>query len=77
MLYRVMGVWWIGTNFVDRGEITFSAEAVKQDMEITGHPVLRVSMSISGEGDQKPEELDVFVTLRHLGPDGKEGMFKA
>jgi len=43
-------------------------------MEITGHPVLRVSMSISGEGEQKPEELDVFVTLRHVGPDGKEGM---
>ena len=48
---------------------------MKQDIEVTGHPVLRVAMSISGEGKQKPEELDVFITLRHLGPDGKEGMF--
>lgn len=50
----------------------FFTEPLKEKLEITGHPVLRVSMSLAPSGGSNPTDMDLFVTLRHIGPDGKE-----
>ena len=53
--------------------VQFTTAAFKQPMEITGHPTVRLSLSLSSRENSSPSEIDVFVTLRHLNPTGKEG----
>ena len=52
----------------------FCTSPFEEETEITGHLTAHLNLSLSQDGDSPnvPSELDVFVTLRHLGPDGKE-----
>ncbi|KAK3680736.1 hypothetical protein LTR37_021091 [Vermiconidia calcicola] len=52
----------------------FVAPAFEQETEITGHVTAHVNLSATkqdGSG-HTPGEIDVFVTLRHVNPEGKE-----
>ncbi|KAK4643236.1 hypothetical protein QC761_403420 [Podospora bellae-mahoneyi] len=44
-----------------------------QEMEITGHIVAHLNVSVSPDvGGPTPSDIDLFLTLRHIGKDGKE-----
>jgi predicted acyl esterase len=54
--------------------VQFTTPPFEQETEITGHLVAHLAVSGS-KGDEQsttPSEIDVFVTLRHISPEGKE-----
>lgn len=55
-------------------QLQFSTAAFEEPTEITGHIVahLNVSATPSKLSDSTPSEIDIFLTLRHVGPDGRE-----
>ncbi|PWY97384.1 alpha/beta-hydrolase [Testicularia cyperi] len=44
----------------------------ERETEITGHPTLRLLVSVAEQEGHTPSEIDLFVTLRHLDAGGKE-----
>lgn len=47
--------------------------AFAEETEIAGHPTVNLIMSVGQDSQGRtPQELDVFVTLRHIDPTGKE-----
>ena len=55
-----------------KGEISFATSPFTHETEITGHPLVRLTISLGTRDGSSPTDLDVFVTLRHIGTDGKE-----
>lgn len=52
--------------------ISFEVQFDKET-EIAGHPTANLVYSVKKRADgTAPRDIDVFVTLRHIGPDGKE-----
>ncbi|KAB2099348.1 hypothetical protein AG0111_0g12239 [Alternaria gaisen] len=67
MSYRALG------NIKDPNFISFFTAPFEHDTEITGHSVARLSISVTQDlYGPMPSDIDVFVTLRYLGPDGRE-----
>ena len=58
------------------GAVSFSTKPFDQETEITGHPFARLSVSLEERNGLNPSEIDLFVTIRHLNVEGKEGMFQ-
>ncbi|KAI0131924.1 Alpha/Beta hydrolase protein [Xylariales sp. AK1849] len=54
------------------GSVQFKTAPFEKVIEITGHPTLRISLSLSSRDDSAPTEMDVFVTLRHRNAKGDE-----
>ena len=54
------------------GDVTFHSAPFSEKTEITGHPVVRLNVALQPKDGSKPSEIDLFVTLRHFGTDGKE-----
>ena len=54
------------------GSVRFRTPVATHKIEVTGHPVTRLSVSMSGKDGSKPSEIDLFVTLRHYDDEGKE-----
>lgn len=53
--------------------LQFSTPPVKEEIEITGHIVARLNVSTTAYvGGTLPRDIDLFVTLRHISPEGKE-----
>ncbi|KAJ5683594.1 hypothetical protein N7462_006759 [Penicillium macrosclerotiorum] len=53
--------------------VQFSTPAFEQETEITGHIVAHLNVSMSANpGSATPQDLDLFITLRHISPEGKE-----
>ncbi|KAI9149642.1 Cocaine esterase [Paramyrothecium foliicola] len=53
--------------------LRFSTGPFEDEMEVTGHVVARLNVAVTGDQDSTtPSDIDLFVTLRHLGPDGNE-----
>ncbi|KAK3117132.1 hypothetical protein LTR53_001789 [Teratosphaeriaceae sp. CCFEE 6253] len=55
--------------------VQFQTEAFDAETEITGHIVAHLSVSASkASADQptEPSDIDLFITLRHISPEGKE-----
>ena len=53
--------------------LQFTTAPFEEEIEITGHVVSRLSVSVTADpGGPTPSDIDLFVTLRYLGPDGKE-----
>lgn len=51
----------------------FCTAPFDQETEITGHIVAHLNLSLTRDNDRKSRsDIDVFVTLRHLGPEGEE-----
>ncbi|KAF7590096.1 hypothetical protein BBP40_003252 [Aspergillus hancockii] len=57
--------------------VQFSSDPFEQEVEITGHPLAHLSVSTSAAEFSKiqPQEMDLFVTLRHFDPQGKEILY--
>ncbi|KAK0744280.1 Alpha/Beta hydrolase protein [Apiosordaria backusii] len=52
---------------------TVPSEMSGQEMEITGHIVAHLNVSVSPDrSGPTPSDIDLFLTLRHIGADGKE-----
>ncbi|KAJ9479905.1 PepX_C domain-containing protein [Pseudozyma hubeiensis] len=58
----------------DGESVKFEHKVVEGEIEITGHPHLRLLMSVDADPQTGavPSEADIFVTLRHLDAEGKE-----
>ena len=55
--------------------VQFTTPAFEQETEITGHIVAHLALSASkANAEQKatPSDIDVFLTLRYISPEGKE-----
>ena len=54
--------------------ISFSTAPVTEETEITGHIVAHLNVSVTPYIGSKilPSDIDLFVTLRHISPSGKE-----
>lgn len=56
--------------------VRFSTQPFAEEREVTGHPVLHVTLSVAGDQEANiPSDLDLFVTLRHIDPQGQEVMY--
>ena len=59
--------------------VQFTTEAFHSETEITGHTVVHFCVSATTithfDGEQTPSDIDLFVTLRHLSPAGKEVLY--
>ncbi|SPO25640.1 related to hydrolase, CocE/NonD family [Ustilago trichophora] len=58
----------------DGDSVKFEHTVEEGEIEITGHPHLRLLMSVAADPEtgSVPSEADIFVTLRHLDSEGKE-----
>ncbi|KAF4548662.1 Hypothetical protein D9617_26g078750 [Elsinoe fawcettii] len=53
--------------------IQFTTPAFDEETEITGNIVSRLNVSVTPDpSGPTPSEIDLFVTLRHISPEGKE-----
>lgn len=55
--------------------VTFSTSPLEEELEITGHITATVNVSVDADTDTgcpPPSDIDLFVTLRHIGVDGNE-----
>ena len=67
--YKALG----GLN--DPQLVQFTTNAFDAETEVTGHIVAHLSVSASkasAEQSTDPSDIDLFVTLRHISPEGKE-----
>ena len=65
--YRALGT-------IDKPElIQFTTPEFEKETEITGHVTARLNVSLTPDTTgPTPSDIDLFVTLRSIGPDGKE-----
>jgi predicted acyl esterase len=54
--------------------VQFTTEPFVQETEITGHVVAHLNVSVTPRSNSEiiPSDIDLFVTLRHISPAGKE-----
>lgn len=54
--------------------VQFTTPAFAAETEITGHIVAHLNVSVTPDPSSAttPSDIDLFLTLRHLGPDGRE-----
>lgn len=65
--YRALG------TMKDPQLLQFSTEPFQAETEITGHVTARLNVSVTPDpAGPTPSDIDLFVTLRHIGPHGKE-----
>ncbi|ERS97072.1 hypothetical protein HMPREF1624_06401 [Sporothrix schenckii ATCC 58251] len=65
--YRALG------TMDDPQLLQFTTAPFAAETEITGHVVAHLHVSVSPDpAGPTPSDIDLFVTLRHLGPDGRE-----
>jgi len=57
--------------------VQFTTEAFETETEITGHIVAHLNLSCSSTAENTPSDIDLFLTIRHFGADGKESNFSA
>jgi len=56
------------------GPVQFTTEAFEAETEITGHIVAHLNVSCSSTEENTPSDIDLFLTIRHIGADGKESI---
>ncbi|KAF1352588.1 Alpha/Beta hydrolase protein [Delphinella strobiligena] len=68
--YRALGT-------LDKPEyIHFTTPAFEQETEITGHIVAHLNVSLTQDNTgPTPSDIDLFLTLRHISPEGKEVLY--
>ena len=53
--------------------IQFSTPLMESEIEITGHIVAHLNVSMTQDvGGSVPTDIDLFLTLRHISPEGRE-----
>jgi len=57
--------------------LQFTSPPMHAEVEFTGHIVARLNVSVSAlpTSPTSPRDLDLFLTLRHLSPDGSEILY--
>lgn len=51
----------------------FISDPFLEEIEITGHSVAHLNVSVTQDiNGPAPSDIDLFVTLPYIGPDGKE-----
>lgn len=56
--------------------VSFTTPPFETETEITGHIVAHLNVSVTRDaGCTPPSEIDLFVTLRHISPEGKEILY--
>lgn len=66
-------VTWNALGTLDKPELVqFVTEPFEQETEITGHPVAHINVGVTPASGVEDPDIDVFVTIRHLDPTGKE-----
>jgi predicted acyl esterase len=58
--------------------VHFTTKPYKHETEFTGHIVVHLNVSASRDQESStsgPSDIDLFITLRHLAPDGKEILY--
>ncbi|PWY90702.1 alpha/beta-hydrolase [Aspergillus heteromorphus CBS 117.55] len=67
LTYRALG------NIQDPQLVQFTTAPFEQETEITGHIVAHLNVSMSPQPDSPaPRDIDLFLTLRYISPEGKE-----
>lgn len=75
LAYKALG------NLKEPQVLQFRTAAFKQETEITGHVTAHLNLSMTRHGNDSSvevdaeSEIDVFVTLRHIGKDGEEILY--
>lgn len=65
--YRALG------SLDDPQVVQFTTAPFEQETEITGHIVAHLNVSMSPDpGAPTPRDIDLFLTLRYISPEGKE-----
>ncbi|KAI7493287.1 alpha/beta-hydrolase [Hortaea werneckii] len=60
-------------NINDQHFVQFATAPFVEETEITGHAVAHLNVSLTRDiNGQAPADIDLFVTLRYIGPDAKE-----
>lgn len=60
-------------NIHDQQFVQFATDAFDDEVEITGHAVAHLNISTTQDiYGPTPTDIDLFVTLRYVGPNGKE-----
>jgi predicted acyl esterase len=54
------------------GHVRFRTQPAAREIEITGHPMARLSVALSSRNGSSPSEVDLFLTLRHHDADQQE-----
>lgn len=55
-----------------QGSIRFRTSPADKEIEVTGHPVARSSVSMASKDGSAPSEIDLFATLRHDDTEGEQ-----
>lgn len=56
--------------------IQFTSDPFQQETEFTGHLVAHLNVSVTADGSaNQPSDIDLFITVRHLNPEGKEILY--
>lgn len=65
---------WKAPSTLDEPQLLqFSTAPLEEEYEVTGHITARLSVSMSPSiGGTQPSDIDLFVTMRHIGAGGKE-----
>ncbi|KAI6856755.1 alpha/beta-hydrolase [Hortaea werneckii] len=64
--YKTLG------NLEDPQLVQFTTPPFETETEITGHVVAHLALSASSVSGHAPSDIDIFVTMRHVSPEGKE-----
>ena len=65
--YRALG------TMEDQRLVQFSTPPFTKETEVTGHITAHLNVSVTADiGGPLPSDIDIFVTLRHISPAGKE-----
>ncbi|KAL8369831.1 hypothetical protein RB595_000260 [Gaeumannomyces hyphopodioides] len=75
--------YWAPDPMSTSGTVQFLTAPFAAETEITGHPLAHLNVSASTAADPKgdrgggdgPSDIDLFLTLRHIGPDGAEVLY--
>lgn len=70
LTYRALG------SEADPQLFQFTTDPFEEETEITGHPVAHICVSMEADANGPvPSDIDLFATLRHIGPHGKEVLY--
>ena len=54
------------------GSVRFLTKPSENEVEITGHPMARLSVAVTSRDGSSPSEMDLFVTIRHHDASNQE-----
>lgn len=52
--------------------VQFSTAPFEHEMEVTGHVLAHLNVSVTPDTPSRENDIDLFVTLRYISPEGKE-----